>query len=150
MTSSPLSPFMYPFCVSASLRLICLPDFVLLLPFIGIFFLFYLFSVFPSPSLSTWSQQSIFTPWRQWGHAKLCKKQAEGYGVSGSSCSRLAASHNSLRSSHKVFPAFYQRGDSVIGLFIISLQGLVSSWLLLFISEEEMFAALSVSGRKVN
>lgn len=36
-----------------------------------------------------------------------------------------------------------------MGLFIISLQGLVSSWLLPFIFEEETFAALSAPGRKV-
>jgi len=37
-----------------------------------------------------------------------------------------------------------------MGLFIVSLQGLVSLWLLPFIFEEEMFAALSAPGRKVS
>jgi len=37
-----------------------------------------------------------------------------------------------------------------MGLFIISLQGMVSSWLLPFIFEEEMFAVLSTPGRKVS
>lgn len=37
-----------------------------------------------------------------------------------------------------------------MGLFIISLQGLVSSRLLPFIFEEEMFASLSAPGRKVS
>lgn len=37
-----------------------------------------------------------------------------------------------------------------MALFIISLQGLVSSLLLPFIFEEEMFAAVSAPGRKVS
>lgn len=37
-----------------------------------------------------------------------------------------------------------------MALFIISLQGLVSSRLLPFIFEEEMFAAVSVPGRKIS
>lgn len=79
-------------------------------------------------------------------------KQARNWGHrgAGSSCSRLEASHVSLRCSHKIFPAFYQRGDAVTGLFIISLRGFVSSRLLPFIFEEEMFAALSAPGRKVS
>lgn len=36
-----------------------------------------------------------------------------------------------------------------MGLLMISLWGLVSSWLLPFIFEEETFAVLSAPGRKV-
>lgn len=51
MTSSPLILFMCLFCILVSLRLICLPGFVLFLSFIKALFL--LFSAFPSALLPT-------------------------------------------------------------------------------------------------
>lgn len=84
------------------------------------------------------------------GSAAVEQSGSWGHTGAGSSCSGLLSRHVLLRCSHSTFPAFYQRGDAVTGLFIISLLGMVSSQLLPSIFEEEMFAVLSAPGRKVS
>lgn len=87
MTSSPLSPFMCLFCILVSLRLICLPGFVLFLSFIKALLL--PFSAFPFALLPPWSEQSsphstIYTcEYGGRGKGQALIKQAVNLGAQG-------------------------------------------------------------------